>query len=309
MLVKNMLNMQMMMFSLVTIGFIVRKKNIVGTEGRLNMIDLCLYVTLPFNILSSFLGEWDWGLLISCSVILLLSAGYNLVSIFFSTILYRRISPQKQKPLRYGTIVSNGGFLGNPIIEGIYGAEGLLYGSLFMLPVRIVMWSVGVSVFLHDQEENAYEGRKGSLMKKVLTHPCIVVIYIGAVIMISGISLPTFIENTIIGVSRCNTPLSMMLVGMLLAEIQPKGLIDKTMVFYTGVRLLMIPAVIFAITAFLPINPMLRGVTVIMAGMPTPITTALLSAKYGGEEEYAAGMIFLTTILSLFTLPAWCAFL
>lgn len=303
-----MLNMQMMMFLLVAIGFLIRKKGIVGTEGRKNMIDLCLFVTLPFNVLNSFLREWDWDLLISCSVILLLSIGYNAVSVLFSILLYRRNSLEKQKPLKYGTIVSNGGFLGNPIIEGIYGSSGLLYASLFMLPVRIVMWSYGVTVFLRG-EESAAENKKGGLLKKIITHPCIVAIYVGAIIMIGGIGLPTFLKNTIAGLSNCNMPLSMMLVGMLLAEIDPKGLIDKTMWFYTFVRLILMPLVIYGVTAFLPIDAQLRGITVIMAGMPAPITTALLSAKYGGDEEYATGMIFVTTLLSLITLPIWCAFL
>ena len=125
----------------------------------------------------------------------------------------------------------------------------------------------------------------------------------------SGIALPEFMLKTISGISSCNMPLSMMLIGMFLAEINPKGLIDRTMVFYTGIRLIGIPLIIFAITAFLPIDPMLRGITVIIAGMPAPITTALLSAKYGGDEKYATGMIFLSTITSLFTLPIWCLFL
>lgn len=300
MVVNNMLNMQLMMFLLVGIGFLIRKIGIVNTEGRKNMIDLCIYLTLPFNVLHSFLREWDWNLFISCGIILLLSAGYNAISVLFSAVFYKKADPKKQKPLKYGTIVSNSGFLGNPVVEGIYGTNGLLYASLFMLPVRIVMWSIGVSVFMKDRKEN--------LLKKILTHPCIVAIYVGVIIMISGIQFPTFVENTITGISNCNTPLSMMLVGMMLAEVQPKGLIDKTMVFYTAVRLVIIPAVVFVITAFLPIDSMLRGITVILAGMPAPITTALLSAKYGGDEEYATGMIFLTTILSLVTLPLWCYF-
>lgn len=81
MILKNMLNMQMMMFLLVLIGFLIRKQNIVETEGRKNMVDLCLYVTLPFNILNSFFVDWKWEMLISCSVILLLSVGYNAVSV------------------------------------------------------------------------------------------------------------------------------------------------------------------------------------------------------------------------------------
>ncbi|WP_368319937.1 AEC family transporter, partial [Mediterraneibacter gnavus] len=103
-----------------------------------------------------------------------------------------------------------------------------------------------------------------------------------------------------------NTPLSMMLVGMMLAEMNPKGILDGTMVLYTIVRLILIPAILFGLTALLPIPALLRGITVIIAGMPAPVTTALLSAKYHGNEGYATGMIFVTTILSLFTLPIWC---
>ena len=293
-----MIDMQLMMFLLVGIGFFIRKKGIVNTEGRMNMIDLCLYITLPFNVLHSFLRKWDWNLFIACGVILLLSIGFNAISVFFSTILYKKQEINRQKSLKYGTIISNSGFLGNPMVEGIYGSEGLLYAALFMLPVRIVMWTIGIAVFL--------KGRKEKLWKNVLTHPCIVAIYVGVIVMVCGIQFPTFVEKTIVGISGCNTPLSMMLIGMMLAEVKPKGLIDKTMVFYTAIRLLVIPAVVFAITAFLPLDGMLRGITVIMAGMPAPITTALLSAKYGGDEKYATGMVFLSTILSLITLPLWC---
>lgn len=298
MIFKNMIDMQLMMFLLVAIGFFIRKKGIVNTEGRMNMIDLCLHITLPFNVLHSFLRKWDWNLFIACGVILLLSVGFNAISVFFSAVLYKKQETNRQKSLKYGTIISNSGFLGNPMVEGIYGSEGLLYAALFMLPVRIVMWTIGIAVFL--------KGRKEKLWKNVLTHPCIVAIYAGVIIMVCGIQFPTFVEKTIAGISGCNTPLSMMLIGMMLAEVKPKGLIDKTMVFYTAIRLLVIPAVVFAITAFLPLDGMLRGITVIMAGMPAPITTALLSAKYGGDEKYATGMVFLSTILSLITLPLWC---
>ena len=295
---ENMINMQLMMFLLVGVGFYARKRGIVNIEGRMNMIDLCLYITLPFNVLYSFLRKWDWDLFIACGMILLLSVGFNAISVFFSAILYKKKEEQKRKTLKYGTIISNSGFLGNPMVEGIYGSDGLLYAALFMLPVRVVMWTLGIAVFLKD--------RKEKLWKNILTHPCIVAIYLGAFVMLSGLQLPVFVEKTIMGISNCNTPLSMMLIGMMLAEVKPKGLIDKTMVFYVAIRLLIIPAVVFAITAYLPIDAMLRGITVIMAGMPAPITTALLSAKYGGDEKYATGMIFLSTIVSLITLPLWC---
>lgn len=300
-MLDKMLTMQLMMFSLVGIGYFVRKKEIIGTEARKDMIDFCLFVTLPFNILNSFLGEWDLKMLASCVVILLLSTGYNGISVLVSFLLFNKKEDKQKKTLRYGTIVSNGGFLGNPVLEGIYGTSGAFYASIFMFPVRVVMWSVGVSVFL--------KGQKHKVWKKIVLNPCIIVMFIGAAIMMSGIQLPEFATKTISGISSCNMPLSMMLIGMFLAEINPRGMIDKTMIFYTFVRLIGIPLIVLGCTAFLSIDPMLRGITVIIAGMPAPITTALLSAKYGGDEKYATGMIFLSTILSLLTLPMWSVLL
>ena len=89
--------------------------------------------------------------------------------------------------------------------------------------------------------------------------------------------------------------------------MDPRGLVDRTMVWYAAVRLIFIPAVVFWGDGANDTDPVLRGITVIMAGMPAPVTTALLSSKYHGDERYATGMIFLSTLSSLVTLlPGVC---
>ena len=164
MVFENMLTMQGMMFFFVIVGFIVRKRGIVGTTGRLNMVDLCLYVLLPFNIFHAFLVQPHHDVWKPVVMTVLLSVLYNMISVASAFLLYKKTDEEKRKPLRYGTIVSNGGFLGNPVIESIYGTSGLLYASVFMLPVRIVMWSVGVSCFSAGAEkERAEKGRYPSL--------------------------------------------------------------------------------------------------------------------------------------------------
>ena len=303
MIFENMLHMQLMMFSLVAIGFWVRKKGMMSTEGRKNLNELCLNITLPVNTFCAFLGKWDWNMLEGCSIALILSCIYCAVGVVLSHLFYKKEEIARKKTLRYGTMVSNGGFLGNPIIEGIYGSNGLLYASVFLLPVRMMMWSYGMTVFLNEKQKNR------GLMKKIFTHPCVVAIYLGIIVMLSGINLPTFMTNTLTGLSKCNTPLSMMLIGMLLAEINPRGIWDKTMIFYTSVRLLIVPAICFIITAPFDIDPIIRGIMIIVAGLPSSVSTALLSEKHGGDASYATGMIFLTTILSLITLPVWCLYL
>ena len=121
MVFENMLTMQGMMFFFVIVGFIVRKREIVGTTGRLNMVDLCLYVLLPFNIFHAFLVQPHYDVWKPVVMTVLLSVLYNMISVASAFLLYKKTDEEKRKPLRYGTIVSNGGFLGNPVIESIYG--------------------------------------------------------------------------------------------------------------------------------------------------------------------------------------------
>ena len=76
---QNMVNMQLMMFLLVGIGFFVRKKGIIGGTARKELVNFCLYITLPFNIFHSFRMDWDSGMLTAFLEVLLLSIGYNVI--------------------------------------------------------------------------------------------------------------------------------------------------------------------------------------------------------------------------------------
>lgn len=65
----------------------------------------------------------------------------------YGKVMFRKEPEGRYKCLQYGTICSNAGFLGNPIAEGIYGAEGLVLASVYLIPQRIMMWSSGLAVF------------------------------------------------------------------------------------------------------------------------------------------------------------------
>ena len=180
------------------------------------MVDLCLYVLLPFNIFHAFLVQPHhdvWGPVV---ITILLSVLYNVISVASAFLLYKKTDEEKKKPLRYGTIVSNGGFLGNPVIESIYGTSGLLYAAVFMLPVRVVMWSVGVSCFLPGQKkERAEKGDHSPMYCRDLS---------GTDCDGAPSGMAGFFLNGVEGLSSANTPVSMMLIGMMLAEMDPRGL-------------------------------------------------------------------------------------
>lgn len=298
----ELINLQGQLFLLVAAGVLLRKLHIIPEAGKSILTDLVIYLILPCNIVNSFRMEFDLDILKRFLVILAISVTIQLVCMILNQVLYRGQPAAKRRVLQYATVCSNAGFMGNPIAEGVFGAEGLMYASIFLVPQRIVMWSAGVSYFTECPDRK-------SLIKKVVTHPCIVAVYIGLFLLISQMPLPAFLGDTIKSVGNCTTTVSMVLIGTILAEVDPRTILNKTVVYYSAVRLVLIPLLVFAGCRLMNVDPLLTGVSVLLAGMPAGSTTAILSAKYDGDYIFATKCVVFTTVLSLVTIPLWCTVL
>ena len=160
------------------------------------------------------------------------------------------------------------------------------------------MWSEGVSVFTEAPT-------KKEMLKKIFTHPCIIACEIGIVLMLTGWRPPHFLEETITSISNCNTAMSMLVIGMILADADPKTIIDKDVLFYTFIRLLIIPFCVFIPCWLLHTDSLVMGVSVILAAMPAGATTTILASKYDCEEEFSVKLVVFSTAASLITTPLW----
>ena len=129
-----MLRLQFIIFSLIGIGFVTRKKGIVSREGQRSITDLVINVVLPCNIVTSFVQELPDSALRDCAMIFLISVGMEAMCMLYARIAYRNVEANKQKCLTYGILVSNAGFLGNPVAEGVYGPMGLMPDAGQRLP-------------------------------------------------------------------------------------------------------------------------------------------------------------------------------
>ena len=123
--------------------------------------------------------------------------------------------------------------MGNPIIEGIYGQGGLLYASVYLIPLRFFMWSAGLSCFL-------LQARMAS-----------VAVWIGFFFMLTGISIPSPILRTLRYLSGCMLPVSILIIGSILAGVNIRTIFTKLTLYYSGLRLLAIPLVTLLICRIL----------------------------------------------------------
>ena len=302
-----MLRLQFIIFSLIFIGFFTRKKGMVSREGQKNITDLVINVILPCNIVTSFVQELPTSVLRDCVTVFLISVGAEVLCMIYTKIAYRNVEEKKRKCLTYGILVSNAGFLGNPVAEGVYGPMGLMLASVYLIPVRVIMWSKGIALFSGETDRR-------QTVRKVLTHPCVIACMIGIVIMladiIAGISVvPEWIFSLLQTVGRCNTALSMMVIGMILSDIDPAQLVDREVISYTVQRLLLVPGILGLI-----LYPMYRAglitglaprLSVLLAAMPAPATTSMLSSKYDCAPDFATKMVITSTLCSIPTVFLW----
>ena len=161
-----------------------------------------------------------------------------------------------------------------------------------------MMWTSGLAVFSGTTDRKA-------TIKKVLTHPCIVMSELGLLMMLTGWKLPSGLTGAVDALGNCNTAMSMMVVGMILADIDLKDFWDMTVVKFTFHRLIVIPGVVYVICRFLPLDRNAFGICVLLAAMPAGATTSILAEKYGVDSPFATKMVIFSTLLSLPTICMW----
>lgn len=290
-----MLGLQGMLFLLTLLGVYARKRNIITPEARAHLSDLLIEVILPMNILSSFNMQLDSGLLKRAALALVLSFGVQIACLILSRFLYRKADAPKQSVLRYSTVVSNAGFMGLPIVRAAMGVEAALYASIALIPIRVFMWSAGLSLFTKTDAKSA--------LKRLVTHPCNIAVAAGFVVLLIPGGLPDVLEGAVSSVGSCATAVSMLIIGGFLAEINLKSVITKDALSYSAIRLLLIPLAVFGLTSLLHVDRVLAGSVILLTAMPAGSTTAILAAKYGGDAAFASRIIFVSTVLSLVTIP------
>lgn len=295
---ETLVTLQITIFLLVAVGFVLKRIHIVGPQGQKNINDMVIYVILPCNILRAFLDSPAENGFLSYLEVLIISVFIQAFCVIYGKIAFRKEPEGRQKCLRYGTICSNAGFLGNPIAEGVYGAEGLMLASIYLIPQRIMMWSSGLAVFSGTSD-------KKQTIKKVLTHPCILACILGIIFMLADVQLPPGLDGMVTAVGNCNTAMSMMVIGMILADINIRDFWDRTVVKYTIHRLIIIPAAVYAVCRFLPLDRTAFGICVLLAAMPAGATTSILAEKYEMEPAFATKMVIFSTLLSLPTICIW----
>ncbi|MDR2933640.1 MAG: AEC family transporter [Oscillospiraceae bacterium] len=297
----NMVNIQAVLFIYLAIGVFARKMKIIGSEALQSFINYIINIALPCMIFNSFALDMSRERLLSALFVLAVSFAICLLSWILGKLLYRRVPDDQRGIMQYGTLISNAGFAGLPLVEGAFGPEALFYASVFLIPSRIFMWSTGISLFTTASLRTK--------IKSVLLNPGIIAVVLGLFQMILQVPLHPILSKALLNIGNSTSSLSIIVVGAILAEVPIRTVLEKNVLILSFVRLILIPGIVLIVLKAMGTPLLITASCVLLTGMPCGSTTALLAQKYGANYQFASKCVFVSTVLSLITAPLLALFL
>jgi len=280
-------------------GYGVTKAGIFSHKTRADMTNIVLYVMLPCNIFNAFHKGITPEVLRQCVVVLIAAFGLQFLVFVLNRFIYHGFPQERRVILQYGMIVNNAAFMGLPVLGAVFGPTGVLYGSIALVPMRIMMWTSGLSLFAKMEAKATFV--------ILATHPCMWAVVLGIAYIFVPFTLPVFLGNTITYIGETVRVLPMFIVGSILCDVKPKDMLDIGCFYYSIMRLAVVPAIMFGAMTLLQVDTLVTGVVVIASAMPAANATAMLAEKYGQDSVFASKLTFVSIMLSIITLPVIAA--
>lgn len=290
-----MIDTQLLLFLYMLCGFVISRLNIVREDNRAVLVRLLMDVAMPMMVLNAFNKPTTREEILSSFWVMLIALAGCVVTGLIGRVLWRRQPDNKRKVLMYASMFSNAGNAGLPIISLVFGPAGVFYASMYLIPPRILQWTVGLGFFVKPE--------KGGWVKNVLLNPMVVTIYIGAVLMITGWQIPGVFGKAIANLGSMTGPLSMILIGATLAHMDFRKLLDPSVLLITVLRLILFPLLFAVLLKFLHAEEMVMNICVILLAMPVASNTAAMAERYGGDHVFASACVSVSTLLSVITVP------
>ena len=285
------------LFLLIGTGMVAVKTGVLKPENKQALSNLLVYIIVPAMVVNSYRMEFSTQILRN----LLAAFGMSVLSVLLGTVITLLLTARKtgsRMPIfRFACIFSNAAYMGFPLISALFGSEGLLYASAYVTVFNILLWTLGYGLVSGGSSVKA-------VARSLVRTPVLYAIVVGLGIYLLQIPLPALITQPLELLAGVNTPLSMLITGMLIAAGDVRSIVtDKHIWKLASVRMLLIPAATLALFGVLDFHGTAAQVVTLLECCPAAAITSVFAVQFGHDEHFAAGSVVLTTLLSIVTLP------
>ncbi len=279
-------------------GYICKKSKIVDGKSTKSLSNMLAYITNPCLIICSLQMEYSSETLKVAAFVFILSIVIHSVMAIVSHIIFMKNKDHKSRSVySFALTYANCGYMGYPIMMAIFGTQqGLFYGVIFTTVFNLFNWTHGIVVMNPE---------KGKLpWKKLIYNPALIAVLVSMTLFLTRTALPSTLKDGLSMIGDMTFPLSMIIIGSLLADMKLIKILSHPSVYlFSVLKLVIVPAImlIFARLLSLPSYLAITGLT--MCAAPSAANTAVLAEVYDNDSALAARLVGVTTMFCLITMP------
>jgi predicted permease len=293
-----------MLVAMMLPGYILKKKKMLAEDSVGSLVNILMYVALPFLTFSSFLKKsYEPELLRNMGITLVLAV-FLLIAVYFISRLcfsFTKEDPARRACLTAGYL-NNCSFMGIPVMLAFFpnDSEPIMYIAVFSAVFNFLVWTLGVYTITGD--------KKHINLKNGLANPPTIALLLAMPFFFLKVPMAPYIMSTVDFLGNMTSPLSMMVIGIRLADINLGDLFNSAKVYLAVfIKLIIAPlftfAVLLLLRLFVPIDRMLFITIYAVMAMPCASSVILFSELFGGDSGTAVKCILLSSILSVLTIP------
>ena len=296
----------MTLFALVVVGYLAGKLGYLGGDFDRQLSRLVINITCPALILSSAMtGELpDRRFILP---LLLISVITYIVLAIIAFLLPRYLTHRKEDEgaIGFALMFGNVGFMGYPVVASIFGHEAVFYAAVLNVVNTFAVFTIGTILITGKGE---VEGER--FQKKVLYSTPMLAAYLTMAIVAFEIdNIPEAISQPLTMLGNITVPAALLIIGSSMSQLPLRALMGNITVYATALfRLAILPIVVYYLCLLMGFSRFVVNINTVVIAMPVATYGTILCLKHQKDTTFITEVTFITTLLSMLTIPLLVTF-
>lgn len=299
------LNTVVTMFAILVVGYILGKKDIISPVASKNLSKLIISIGQPALIINAITDKpFSWSnlklALISLAFAFIMHGIMAVLSYFFCIKIK---DMDERKITEFAMVFGNIGFLGIPVLSALFPENGAFVSSFFIVCFNILLWVIGLGIIARKREDIKLTAKKIFINKGTVPSIIGFVIFLIPAVLPS-FKLPTFATSTVSYLASLCTPISMLIIGVLLSNRTVKQMFGSARVYFLCFfKLLVFPVLFCIVMKLLGFSDFWILFIAAVSAMPSASSTSMFAELYDTAPGFSAQCVGTSTLISLATMP------
>jgi hypothetical protein len=295
----------MTLFAIVVVGYVAGKLGYMGGTFDKRLSKLVIDITCPALILSSSMtGDLpDRGMILP---LLLVSVVTYAVLAVIAFLLPPYLTKKKEAwgTIGFAMMFGNVGFMGYPVVASIFGHEAIFYAAVLNVVNTFTVFTLGTMLIMGNDGFSSQKERRKALRKVLYSTPMLSAYLTMLIVALEIDNIPAFISQPLTMIGNITVPAALLIIGSSMSNLSLRALLGSPIVYATTLlRLILLPLGIYYLCLALGFSKLVVNINTVVIAMPVATYGTILCLRHSKDTTLMTEVTFVTTLLSMITIP------